>query len=682
MNVLLVGPDFEENLSIRYLSAALQAAGHRATLAAFNGPAQIPEIASAAANADLVGLSMCFQSRAGEFLELARLIKSAHPTKRIVAGGHYASCAAGPLLAHHPEIDLVVIHEGERTLVEIADAGAELAGRLPHIPGLAYRDGAGVHWTAPRPTLDDLDTLPFPDRTGPARLIAGVPTAYLMGSRGCFGKCAYCCITTLHRLAPGKRFRQRRPERIADEMAVLYHERGVRQFIFHDDNFLVPWATANHERLAALEAALARRAVCDIALVIKCRPADADKEVLRRLRDMGLLRVFLGIESATASGLAVLERNQTVQDSERALEVCAELGISAQFTLMVFHPHATLETVRSDIAFLRRHSGNPLNFCRAELYAGTPLEQRMIQEGRARGDYRARIYSLSDPGADVACTLAMETFVARCWDTGSLIERTIGTDHVSAVLGHFYEGPEVESLRQRVATWVRAANEDTIGLLDELVGACAASGDTSDDGFCRAIAGIQERERASLIGLRAEGLALRAEMDEFSLRMIGLRREAARPRLVPLGRAGMARHAAAVLLALGMAGAYGCHFGAGVCEVAPRPLKEEDKAPEKPAVQPLTNLPPRMDIGVCEYAPMPLEVKETKEDAAWRTKKKPFRYVVGKGNDGGTLSGISRLMYGDPAKWKKIYDANQGKIKDPNIIRKGMSILIPDVKEK
>ena len=136
MKILLAGPDYEENLSIRYLSSTLLAAGHATTLAAFNSPADIPSVAEAAQRADIVGLSMCFQSRAQEFLHLAQVLKSRDPQQLIVAGGHYASCAAEPLLAHHPEIDIVVIHEGERTLVEIANATPQLKESLPAIPGI------------------------------------------------------------------------------------------------------------------------------------------------------------------------------------------------------------------------------------------------------------------------------------------------------------------------------------------------------------------------------------------------------------------------------------------------------------------------------------------------------------------------------------------------------------------
>jgi hypothetical protein len=36
--------------------------------------------------------------------------------------------------------------------------------------------------------------------------------------------------------------------------------------------------------------------------------------------------------------------------------------------------------------FMRVNIDHALNFCRTEIYSGTPLEQRMIAEGRARGN--------------------------------------------------------------------------------------------------------------------------------------------------------------------------------------------------------------------------------------------------------------------------------------------------------
>ena len=553
MRVLLAGPDYEENLSIRYLSASLLSAAHETILATFNSPADIVPVAERVQTADIVGLSLCFQSRAKEFLSLAQLIKSRHPEKLIVAGGHYASCVAEPLLANNPEIDVIVIHEGERTLVEIADAMPNLEERLPQIPGIAYRSGQRVRFTTPRVTLDDLDALPFPDRHGPVHSIAGVPTSFLMGSRGCHGRCAYCCITTLHQLAPGKRFRQRNAERIADEMAVLYQERGTRQFIFHDDNFLAPSKAFNHARISALEKALKKRGVENIALVIKCRPADASRKVLRRLKDLGLVRVFLGVESATERGLSSLERIQSVEDSVRALETCSDLDISAQFTLMIFHPDATLDTLRSDVAFMRRFSENPLNFCRAEIYAGTPLERRMIEQGRARGNYLAREYNLSDPAADCACSLALDLFYSRCWDTGSLMQKTIGLDHTAAVRKRFDHRPQATALCQRVSRWVRSVNLDTVSLLEGVLALGASGAELKDAGLQRALLDLRKRECATRAELLSEGLELKAGLETFRLP-----NQASTISRLPGSRFRFARQAAAAVLAIGIPATTGC----------------------------------------------------------------------------------------------------------------------------
>ena len=571
MRVLLAGPDYEENLSIRYLSSSLLAAGHETALAPFNSQADAASVADSAQHADLVALSMCFQSRAKEFLHLAQQIKQRDPKKLIVAGGHYASCAAEPLLAHHPELDLIVIHEGERTLVEIVDDLPRLT-HLRDIPGIAYHDGNRVHFTPQRRTLNNLDALPFPDRRGPIHSIAGIPTSYMMGSRGCYGKCAYCCITTLHQIAPGRRFRQRSPEQIAEEMSALYHERGTRQFVFHDDNFLVPAEALNHARIARLETALAGRGVKDIALVIKCRPADAHRDILARLKDLGLVRVFLGVESATEQGLSSLERTQTVDDSVRALETCAALEISAQFTIMTFNPDSTLETLRADVAFMRRFSTHPLNFCRAEIYAGTPLEKRMIDLGRARGDYLAREYNLTDPAADLACTLSLDLFHARCWGGGSVMQNTIGLDHIAAVVKRFGKKREAAELVERVSDWVRSVNIDTIRLLEEVID--LSSSGALDASAHRALIALRDRESITRARFLAEGFALKSEMESLQL---GAKSAHSAP--LPASRFRFARQAAVAVLALGMPTASGCQNG--VSEMAPPPLKTL-QAPQLP----------------------------------------------------------------------------------------------------
>lgn len=605
MRVLLVGPDLEENLSLRYLAASLSAAGHTSQIATFDSKADLPRVLDAARGADLVGLSMCFQVRAREFLELAAALKSQQRARPVVAGGHYASCAAAELLANHRDLDAVVVHEGERTLVELADLPRFEAVALQAVRGVVFRDATGaVVATSPRPTQEDLDALPFPDRTGPSRLVAGVPTAYLMGSRGCLSNCDYCCISTLHRLAPGKRFRQRDPENVADEMAALYHDRGVRQFVFHDDNFLVPSVEKNLSRIEALDHAMRKRGLRHVGLVLKCRPGDADRRVFQRLREMGLLRVFLGIESGSEAGLCSIGRKQTVEDAHRALSLCEELEISSQYTLITFHPEATLASLRADLAFARAHLSHPFSFCRAEAYAGTPLERRMIDEGRAQGDYLARTYRYTEPSTSLLWDVSRDLLRERCWTQDNLQGQAIRLDHQAAVLRHFHDGREVDRVVGDFLAWELDTNRSTVELMEELYAAFEACGCADSPKLRERVADISRREAESRSVLQDRACTLREALRDTgrALSRFTLPRPPARKQPLPV-------RAAAVLAA----GMLGCIEDGGVYEAPPPPdgsyLHEDGGVYEAP--------PPPIDAGVAmtDAAAPPEPDADVREDA-------------------------------------------------------------------
>jgi carboxypeptidase family protein len=96
MRVLLAGPDFEENLSIRYLASSLQAERHEPSLAVFNSAEDVETVAEQAGECDLVGLSVCFQSRAQEFPDLATSVaftretdSTGQYTAKDLTGGKY-----------------------------------------------------------------------------------------------------------------------------------------------------------------------------------------------------------------------------------------------------------------------------------------------------------------------------------------------------------------------------------------------------------------------------------------------------------------------------------------------------------------------------------------------------------------------------------------------------------------
>jgi len=43
-----------------------------------------------------------------------------------------------------------------------------------------------------------------------------------------------------------------------------------------------------------------------------------------------------------------------------------------------------------------------------------------------------------------------------------------------------------------------------------------------------------------------------------------------------------------------------------------------------------------------------------------------------------TLSDVARQYYGSPAKWQKIYNANRNVVSNPNAVRPGTKLILPD----
>ncbi|MEI8257282.1 MAG: cobalamin-dependent protein [Deltaproteobacteria bacterium] len=389
MDIVLVGAEQGENLAVRYLWGALERAGHSVRHVTFNRAEDCERAARdvAASGAALAGFSMVFTQRARQFAALIARARELGFRGHTIAGGHFATFHADELLREVPALDSVGCGEGEGIL-------CDLAARLDDpgsVPGLVWRAGDTLVRNPPAVKPPDLDTLAVPPRKRPADRYHQMGITNILGSRGCLHHCAFCSITAWHKACGGDALRLRSPECVADEMAGLYAQR-IRIFNFHDDNFILPDVAATRRRIDALRGALEARGVGRIAFAIKARPDELDEGLFRALIDMGLFRVFLGIESGTAGSLRRLGRGQTMDDNVRALGLMERLDLQMCFNLLLLDPDSTLEDLAGHAAFLRAHPQFAMNFCRTEVYAGTPLERKLRREGRLRGDFWGHDY--------------------------------------------------------------------------------------------------------------------------------------------------------------------------------------------------------------------------------------------------------------------------------------------------
>ena len=73
-------------------------------------------------------------------------------------------------------------------------------------------------------------------------------------------------------------------------------------------------------------------------------------------------------------------------------------------------------------------------------------------------------------------------------------------------------------------------------------------------------------------------------------------------------------------------------------------------------------------------SPQPELPDSSQYEQTKKIKTQKFHIVL----KGQTLSMISQKYYGSAGKWQKIFDANKRTIKDPNKLRLGTKLIIPD----
>jgi radical SAM superfamily enzyme YgiQ (UPF0313 family) len=396
--VVLIGYQDQGNLGMGYLAAVLERHGCATeTIDVRDGGEKIAA-RLAGRQPLIVGFSLIFQFFLPQFRRVAAELREAGITSHFTIGGHYPSLCHDELLVNFPEIDSVVRYEGEETLIELLDR-LRSGGDWHEISGIAYVRGDQVVATPARALVQDLDSLPFPQRPYEPQRIAGFATLPLLASRGCIRRCSFCSIHTFYRTAPGKVVRVRRPAKVVEEMLHLNRRHGVRVFLFQDDDFPL-WGKKGRRWADELVARLHDSGLAETTVwKISCRAEYVEPELFASMRKAGLFLVYMGIESGVESGLDVLFKQMTVEQNLDAVANLKRLDIVFAYGFMLFDPSSTFESIRGNIAFLRRIVGDgsaPAVFSRMLPYGGTPIRDQLAKEGRLRGDLTHPDYDFLD----------------------------------------------------------------------------------------------------------------------------------------------------------------------------------------------------------------------------------------------------------------------------------------------
>ncbi len=403
-------PVSEWCLGYRYLIAALRENGFSAALLHPRRPqhgsakrALIDDIL--ASNASIVGFTT-YDVQLYPLLLFIHELRRAGLRSHITLGGMCASAAVERILEDNQDIDSVVFGEGELSVVDLARRVVRREGQKA-IPGVSLRDDRRVVTGEPRPLVDDLDVLPQPaldnfrDPLDAAPLFCVNDCVPILGSRGCYGKCSFCCVQRFYRSCPGQTWRGFSAPAVVREMSRATALTGLENVTFVDENFMGP-------------ASVGRQHASDIAREVKhqqlavpfnfgCRPNDVQRESFELLKDAGLSAVTLGVESMSREALRLFNKGTTPEANYKALELLEALQIYAEITFIFFHPLSTLSEVRDNLDFVQfvaqskyAYFNNHQPFSEFVPFFGTELTSRFTEMGLVTRDLRGYSVNYAD----------------------------------------------------------------------------------------------------------------------------------------------------------------------------------------------------------------------------------------------------------------------------------------------
>jgi len=279
-------------------------------------------------NADVIACSAT-TSQSKRLKEIAPILKE--KSKLTIVGGSYASWTPEDI---KPYFDCVVIGEGEGVINYIIDNN--------------YK---GII-NAKDYNLKDINSICFPARHllpknrilstelwGGYRFENDIPATTLITSRGCPWKCSFCANIP-------QKVRYRTPENIIKEIENIITDYNCYHFRFLDDNFIM-----NVPRLRELCNMLA-----PLNIHFRCsgRSDLITEEICSLLQLGGCNEIGFGVESCDDSVLKIINKNETVDDHEKAIIMVKKYNIKSKVFFMSGLPGETWETIKKNKEFIER----------------------------------------------------------------------------------------------------------------------------------------------------------------------------------------------------------------------------------------------------------------------------------------------------------------------------------------
>lgn len=331
---------------------------------------------------DVVGISsMTFNI--SEAYDVAEIVKKVDGNIKVMIGGAHPTALPTETLEECKDIDITVYGEGEITVPELMEA-IEGKRKMEDIEGIAYRDAANIMKNAPRPLIEDLDSVPFPARqllpwekyqrlTHRTLFSKNVDKPYttMMTSRGCPFGCVYC-----DKSAFGRKWRARSAENVVAEIEAVVEKYNIGEVSFHDDLF-----TLDRERVVKICELILEKGI-SISWACDARADTVDQEMLDLMKRSGCTTVCFGVESGDQTILDNIKKSESLEQIRDAVTMAKKAGLNVSAGFIFGLPGETLETAKATLEFAKSLNVDIAIFNIATPFPGSPLFKQLEKENR------------------------------------------------------------------------------------------------------------------------------------------------------------------------------------------------------------------------------------------------------------------------------------------------------------
>jgi anaerobic magnesium-protoporphyrin IX monomethyl ester cyclase len=314
----------------------------------------------------IVGIT-CGSATFRRVVETSKAIKEVYPTCKIVVGGWHASYEPDSIL-ELPDVDYVVVGEGEHAMVQLANSLIRGRGEaVPFIAGVGYKKPDTTIIKNPPDFIKNLDDVPYParhllpmelyDRT--IEFLSVKPADTMSIVRGCPFNCAFCETKKLW----GNQCRTFSAKRVVDEIEHLQAKWGTRGVYFINDNFTIKKQVTMEICDLIKQRKINLRWACDT------RPDLINLDLLQKMHDAGCETIWFGVESGSPRVLEHLNKKITKEQVTEAVKMCRKAGIYVACSFIMGLPGETVADMEESLKFALELDPD---WCRFNIYVAYP----------------------------------------------------------------------------------------------------------------------------------------------------------------------------------------------------------------------------------------------------------------------------------------------------------------------